>query len=252
MVAIKTGDIESAKATPVERWGRLVEKWQAVTYFFPHDCRKLKQMRDECNELNMWQVLGYSSKDEFYREGLLVDPTVVELACLAIEEAPDVKRSLDDAVEIGRAIKKEQDRAKSPDIEKLRKGGGNNNPSGSNQHKKAEVSVDNINTVRSGRPDGTSKAYVVRRLVKMGRDDLLDRIEAGELSANAAAIEAGFRKPPQPPIHKLPEPERLQVLYKTLTETKDWADGLVALLTYNELVILIEAAKRAAEHKTDD
>ena len=90
MVAIKTGDIESAKATPVERWGRLVEKWQAVTYFFPHDCRKLKQMRDECNELNMWQVLGYSSKDEFYREGLLVDPTVVELACLAIEEAPDV------------------------------------------------------------------------------------------------------------------------------------------------------------------
>ena len=37
------------------------------------------------------------------------------------------------------------------------------------------------------------------------------------------------------------------MLYKTLTETKDWADGLVALLTYNELVILIEAAKRAAD-----
>ena len=96
-------------------------------------------------------------------------------------------------------------------------------------------------------PTGTSREATIRRLVKLGRDDLLAKVESGELSPNAAAIEAGFRKPPQPPLHKLPEPERLQVLYKTLTETKDWADGLVALLTYNELVILIEAAKRAAD-----
>ena len=41
---------------------------------------------------------------------------------------------------------------------------------------------------------GTSKQYTLRRLAKEGRDDLLTQVETGELSANAAAIEAGWRK----------------------------------------------------------
>ena len=40
---------------------------------------------------------------------------------------------------------------------------------------------------------GTSREYTLRRLAK-SRPDLLSRVESGELSANAAAIEAGFRK----------------------------------------------------------
>ena len=41
---------------------------------------------------------------------------------------------------------------------------------------------------------GTSVEATIRRLVRKGRDDLLAKVESGELSANAAAIEAGFRK----------------------------------------------------------
>jgi hypothetical protein len=41
-------------------------------------------------------------------------------------------------------------------------------------------------------------AYVLRRLARAGRTDLLERFKNGELSANAAAIEAGFRKKPTP------------------------------------------------------
>ena len=37
--------------------------------------------------------------------------------------------------------------------------------------------------------------YTLRRL-KRDRPDLLDRVAAGELSANAAAVAAGFRKVP--------------------------------------------------------
>jgi len=39
--------------------------------------------------------------------------------------------------------------------------------------------------------------YILKRL-KRDRLDLAEKVIAGELSANAAAIEAGFRKPPSP------------------------------------------------------
>lgn len=40
---------------------------------------------------------------------------------------------------------------------------------------------------------GTSSEYTIRRLLKEDRQDLVDKILANELSANAAAIQAGFR-----------------------------------------------------------
>jgi hypothetical protein len=50
--------------------------------------------------------------------------------------------------------------------------------------------VDNINAVQGG----TSEAYTFRRL-RRDHPDLAERVEQGELSAHAAAIEAGFRHP---------------------------------------------------------
>lgn len=68
--------------------------------------------------------------------------------------------------------------------------------------KKAELAAHGANrdekTGRFSRADnistgeyGTSKTYTVRRL-RRDHPDLADRVEQGELSANAAAIEAGF------------------------------------------------------------
>lgn len=51
----------------------------------------------------------------------------------------------------------------------------------------------NISEVRS-RPEGTARAYTLTRLQRQ-RPDLAKQVTDGELSANAAAIEAGFRKP---------------------------------------------------------
>jgi hypothetical protein len=48
---------------------------------------------------------------------------------------------------------------------------------------------------------GTSLAYTLDRLHRT-RPDLLAKVEAGEMSANAAAIEAGFRKRPK---HRCPK-----------------------------------------------
>jgi hypothetical protein len=51
--------------------------------------------------------------------------------------------------------------------------------------------VDNINEVRTSK--GTSRAYTVSRLQREA-PDLFAKVAAGEMSANAAAIKAGFRK----------------------------------------------------------
>jgi len=53
--------------------------------------------------------------------------------------------------------------------------------------------VDNIHEVE--RPSGTSRDAAIRRLRK-DRPDLLEKVIAGQLSAHAAALEAGHRKKP--------------------------------------------------------
>jgi len=73
-------------------------------------------------------------------------------------------------------------------------------------------------------PTGTSREATIRRLVKLGRDDLLDKVESGELSANAAAIEAGFRKKLTPleaarkAIAKLTEEDRATLVAELIKE----------------------------------
>jgi hypothetical protein len=51
---------------------------------------------------------------------------------------------------------------------------------------------------------GTSRAYALTRL-KHERPDLYARVVAKEISANAAAIDAGFRKKPTKRIRKCPQ-----------------------------------------------
>jgi hypothetical protein len=61
--------------------------------------------------------------------------------------------------------------------------------------KKSEDRIISDNITNCTMDRGTSKSYTVSRL-KRDRPDLFERVVAGELSANRAAIEAGFRKVP--------------------------------------------------------
>ena len=54
--------------------------------------------------------------------------------------------------------------------------------------------VDNINLISKG---GTSRAYILDRLDRDGHAELAAKVRAGELSANKAAIEIGWRKKPK-------------------------------------------------------
>jgi hypothetical protein len=80
--------------------------------------------------------------------------------------------------------------------------GGANNPKGSNQHQKV-VNADNVSIDQDLFPPpkppkkkavaGNSCDYTLVRL-KNERPDLFERVVAKELTANRAAIEAGWRK----------------------------------------------------------
>jgi hypothetical protein len=90
----------------------------------------------------------------------------------------------------------------------MQKPGGN--PTGKNQHTAPVGTVDNIHGSTIERPSGTSEAATVRRLRK-DRPDLHAKYLANELSAHAAAVQAGFRP-------------------KTFTVRADKPDSIVATL----------------------
>jgi hypothetical protein len=59
--------------------------------------------------------------------------------------------------------------------------------------KSEQANIKNDNVILALPEQGNSKAYTVSRL-KNNRPDLFEKVVSGELSANAAAIQAGFRK----------------------------------------------------------
>ena len=61
---------------------------------------------------------------------------------------------------------------------------------GANQH---SAGVDNVKSSAEAK-GGNATTYTLRRL-KRDRPDLAERVVSGDLSAHAAAIEAGFRRP---------------------------------------------------------
>jgi hypothetical protein len=64
---------------------------------------------------------------------------------------------------------------------------------GKNQHANQDCLFDNVQEAEA--PTGNSRDAAIRRLRK-DRPDLLEKVVAGQLSAHAAAVEAGHRKKP--------------------------------------------------------
>lgn len=134
------------------------------------DVVHLKSMIEIARENKAWKPLGYVSLDAFLLKESKVTPTALKAIELA---APGT--SLRDALE------------PLPPPEAIR------NPNGVNQHQKVGRTDNNIIKPRQG----TDTTYTLRRLAR-DAPEMLDKIEAGELSVNAAAIQAGIRKKPTP------------------------------------------------------
>jgi hypothetical protein len=177
---------DPAVDVPEHLWPQLIEERRRFCReVMPYDCRLLLFFIEDGAGSN-W--IGYGTRKRYLSEGLGLDPEVVELALRGLMVmVPDQELGLDQAVILG-------------------KHGGDRKSAGRNQ-----VTNDHLTANKLG-PN-----TVVRTLARLDRDhpDLAERVRAGEMSANAAAIRAGFRNKPslldqiRQLISKLTDDERM-------------------------------------------
>jgi hypothetical protein len=181
MVTINSGPVVATDRfdrTPKVKWNQLLyAKESFLATKMKYDCRCLIEFCEEA-EL-VYAELGYGSPAEMIRDGYKLDPIQVELAVAWLKNNEPAKPiALDDISEKIAAA-----RAK-PLAEHGEIGNG----------RKDESRGDNVtSTVERG----NATDYTLRRLAR-DCPEMLDKIEAGELSVNAAAIKAGIRKKPSP------------------------------------------------------
>ena len=152
------GSFDRAAGVPRAQWGELLRERRVYCgVHLPQDCRNLVFFVED-GAANDW--LGLGSSDRYIREGLGLDPDIVGWALDGLRQLrPDETGTLDRAVVLGQR----------------------------GRPRKGEGKISNRRI-----KGGTNIAYTLARLDR-DRPDLAERVRAGQLSANAAAIEAGWR-----------------------------------------------------------
>lgn len=102
------------------------------------------------------------------------------------------------------------------------------NPNGTNQHSERVLRCNTLDPTEEAR--GNSADYTIRRL-KRDNPELAKRVVAGELSPNAAAIEAGFRKR----TYHLPSDAEAAGRYLAERVDEEWMTAMFE--TYTKAVI---------------
>jgi hypothetical protein len=162
-VTIRKGEI-TPRTRPDElrpsEWKRLTsERRGYLAVHLPNDCRMLLEFVEDAEQI--YRECGYGSIEDYIRSGLELDPEQVGWAIDGLRRMkPDEPIPYQHAVELGKR----------------------------GRPKKGEEKGCNATLKR-----GTA-AHWLARLDRDGHTELAAKVRAGKLSANAAAIEAGFRK----------------------------------------------------------
>lgn len=187
-VTVRTGPVSASdKARDVDpkRWIELTwARRSFVAVKVQYDCRSLIGFVDEAEQFRIWEKTGHADLGDYIRNGLEIAPELVEWARIGLESLDRSKpQPLRLAAERGQqtlaeraALARAQADPESPEYVK---------PKG---RKAKSLNVSNTDNSERNSTPGT-----LRRLART-RPELLARVEAGELSVNAAALEAGIRK----------------------------------------------------------
>jgi hypothetical protein len=155
---------------PKERWRQLVrEKRNFLATKINYDCRCLVEFCEEAEIV--WSDLGYESAADMIRNGYELEPVEIELAVAWLRHnEPQSEVGLD-------AIKqKVAEQKKAAELVK-------------------QGTRTDLTSLKFKEVGGNSNEHVIRRLAR-DCPEMLDKIESGELSVNAAAVKAGIRKKP--------------------------------------------------------
>lgn len=160
-----------------EQWWKLVaarRRFCAVN--LRYDCRELLRFVDESEV--MLKSLGYADTTDFIQRGLELDPKLVRWAIAGLKRLEP-----DEAIPFRRAVKYGKDGA----------------PKGNQNARKNKDKNNGYNiTVVSRQLRGTGRDYIMGRLQHDGHAELLAEVYAGEKSARAAGIAAGYFKKTTP------------------------------------------------------
>lgn len=153
---------DAAVSIPQNQWPLLVkERRTFCREVLPSDCRLLLFFIEDA-EQSRW--LGYETRDQYLRDGLQLDPEVVDLALKGLRLTdPQKAIGLDEVVILGKRGRPKKGEEKSE-----------------HAHLKGCGSVERI----------------LARLDRDNKTELANKVRIGEISANAAAIKAGIRKNP--------------------------------------------------------
>jgi hypothetical protein len=166
-------DAEFTKLRDVapEDYRSLMHKRRAFAHdTIAHDCRCLLEFVEDAEK--MYQPLGFRDANDFIARGLELDPTKVRWALDGVRQLrPDLPIPFQKAIELGQR--------------EIGIAGGKAGPGRGNK-----TSVIGVRLSKSP----NSRAYLIARLRRDGFAELADQVEAKEISARAAAIEAGFSK----------------------------------------------------------
>jgi len=159
---------DRAGEIPPASWRDLMsERHRFCTQYLPKDCRNLLFFVED-GAANQW--LDFGSRERYIAEGLGLDPEMVEWALEGLHRMrPEQAVSLDEMVVLGRR-----------EIGRGKPGPGRGHKTG-----------DNVTRFPGDR--GNSSKYTLARLNR-DRPDLAAKVRAKEITTNAAAIQAGFRR----------------------------------------------------------
>lgn len=142
-------------------------KWPKAVTMLSTKANFFAEMVEETRRYEAWRAAGFSSFESFCHDELEMTLDEVETLVRGVRLAGGKTVTDKEAKELGKQ----------------------------GRPKKGEEKGNNITFSEVER--GTNKSYTLARL-RRDNPELFDRVEAGELSANAAAIEAGWRKKPTP------------------------------------------------------
>jgi hypothetical protein len=176
-VQIDSGPIEATdrlREVPKEKWHDLMlARRYFLTVHLSHDCRCLVEFVNDATV--MYSALGFQNVEQMIREGYGLKPDEIAIAVRWLElNPPNEPLSLDQAITLGKQGRVDD----APRNEAGRYLPQAVNPKGSNT------------TIGRGR------AYILARLDRDQKTELAIKVRNGKLSANAAAIEARYRKKP--------------------------------------------------------
>jgi len=173
-VKIDSGQLPSADGVPEGyELSRIIGRWQSIANGqFPDYCAKLLQMIDETDRLRLWEKniggFTYESRDEFLRKKVLIDFDLTE------QSLTEIVRRLRGGEQVTLTL-----RAKA------------GAPEDAPRDEAGRFVRSNPDNVRIGY--GNSAAYTIARLDR-DNPELAAAVREGRISANAAAIQAGWRK----------------------------------------------------------